>query len=269
MNQLLPFGFLEAGIALILSVSALGQSSSLLVTSPDTIAQSQSVVATPVYQGSQPRIIAAPAPAPHFSAATNRDNRTQDPLIPAIRNASFITVGLPDPRRFELHDLITILVREETQASSGSQLDTNKELTFEGEIKDLTDIKRLFTELTLSNYDYNDNGPTMGLEWSDEFKGNGSYERKDTLTSRIQARIIDIKPNGLLVLEARKYIRSDRESMQLTLTGTCRPEDVSADNALLSTQLYDLYLNKQHAGDVRDAARKGIFTRVLETVFNF
>lgn len=265
MNQLLPFGFLEAGIALILSVSVFGQSSSLLVTSPKTVAQNQSLIATPVVQNTQPRV----SKLPNFSTTTARENRTQDPLIPAIRNASFITVGLPDPRRFELQDLITILVREETQASSGSKLDTNKELTFEGEIKDLTDIKRLFTEFTLSNMGYNDDGPRMGLEWSDEFKGDGSYERRDTLTSRIQARIIDIKPNGLLVLQARKFISSDRESMQLTLTGTCRPEDVTADNAILSTQLYDLHLNKQHAGDVRDAARKGIFTRILETVFNF
>jgi hypothetical protein len=101
------------------------------------------------------------------------------------------------------------------------------------------------------------------------FEGEGEYRRTDTFSGRIQSRVIDVKPNGTLVLEARKYIQNDDETLEMVLTGLCRAEDVTAANTILSTQLYDLRLVKEHTGELRRSTRKGILTRVFETIFNF
>jgi len=80
---------------------------------------------------------------------------------------------------------------------------------------------------------------------------------------------MDVKPNGTLSLEARTQVKNDDEDMTITVTGYCRAEDVAADNTVLSTQMYDLRVNKQHAGEVRKASKKGVITKVLEFLFNF
>jgi flagellar L-ring protein precursor FlgH len=81
--------------------------------------------------------------------------------------------------------------------------------------------------------------------------------------------VVDVKPNGTLALEARKHIENDDEKLTISLTGFCRPEDVAADNTVLSTQMFDLRVNKQHQGEVRNAQKKGLLTKLLDFVFNF
>jgi flagellar L-ring protein precursor FlgH len=102
-----------------------------------------------------------------------------------------------------------------------------------------------------------------------EFEGEGDYSRSESMSGRITARIIDVKPNGTLVLEARKQVASDDESFEIVVTGTCRAEDITADNTVLSTELYDLQLSKQHDGELRSATDKGVFTKLLDFLFNF
>ena len=83
------------------------------------------------------------------------------------------------------------------------------------------------------------------------------------------AEVIEILPNGNLVLEARTRIKTDEEEMFTQLTGICRPEDITAANTILSNQIFDLKVEKMHFGQVRDAANKGILARVLDAVFAF
>ncbi len=111
--------------------------------------------------------------------------------------------------------------------------------------------------------------PQVNLQWQNQFQSNGDYDRKDTFTTRVTAEIIDIKPNGTVVLEAHKYTKSDNETLDMILTGTCRKEDIASDNTVLSTQLADLHLSKEHKGSIHDASRKGVLARAFDLLFNF
>ena len=80
----------------------------------------------------------------------------------------------------------------------------------------------------------------------------------------VQATILDIKPNGTMVLEARKSLRSDEEAFTLVAVGVCRVNDISADNTILSSQLADLFVEKQHEGYLKKAAEKGPLTKLFD-----
>ena len=80
---------------------------------------------------------------------------------------------------------------------------------------------------------------------------------------------MDVKPNGTLIVQARKRIKTDEEEQQFILTGVCRVEDITADNAILSTQLFDLELQKNHKGAVRDATKRGILPKLLDWINPF
>ena len=53
------------------------------------------------------------------------------------------------------------------------------------------------------------------------------------------------------------------------LSGICRVEDVNPDNTVLSTQIFDLDLQKNHKGDVKDAVTKGWLPRLMQIVNPF
>lgn len=193
----------------------------------------------------------------------------EDRLAPDIAAVSLTAVALPPPRKFARHDLITIIVRESVENDSSSSLETEKDVQVSGEI---AAFPRLMIKDLLEGQLRNNNitdGPEVDVKFSNSFEGEGDYARRDTFIARITARVIDVKPNGTLVLEARKFIESDGETLEMILTGTCRKEDVQADNTVLSTQLYDMHLVKNHDGEVRRASKKGILTKVLDAIFNF
>lgn len=184
-----------------------------------------------------------------------------------LAEQSLVASGPEIPRQYGLHDLITIIIREATSTDFTASLDTYKEVEFQGQMASIPDLEKLI-KFQLGNMEQEE-PIRLDLDYSNEFEGEGKYKRSETITGRITARIIDIKPNGLLVLEARKRIRSDKERLNLVLSGTCRSKDVDASNTILSTLLYDLNVVKEHSGELSRSTKKGWLTQALETLFNF
>lgn len=197
-----------------------------------------------------------------------RDQNQADTLSPAIKSVSLCAVKLPEPRVFQVHDLVSIIVRESSENSSEATLETEKGASVNASVEAFIELSKLL-EMRVQPTPLAAGAPTVDVSLDNEFEGEGTAERKDSMVLRIQAEVIDIKPNGNLVLEARKYIRTDKESVSVVLSGVCRAFDVNASNEVLSTQMHDLRVVKEHAGELRKATKKGLITQFLEAIFNF
>lgn len=189
-----------------------------------------------------------------------------DPQAP-LRNVSLLLIEAPRPKSFQLHDKVTILISEVSKQSANQKVDTKKDVSLKGGVRQLPDIIALLQ----GQLETDDGSPITGVDASagNKFKGDGKYERSDRFTDRITATVIDVKPNGVLVLEARRTIEKDEELQTLVLSGECRREDVTAQNTVMSNQLADMVLSVKNEGQVKDAAEKGLLSRVFDTVFNF
>jgi len=195
-------------------------------------------------------------------------DRTGEPdTQAALRGVSLLLVEVPKPRTYEVHDQITIIISETSKQSSTSKLDTKKDASIRASLDQFPDLAKLL-EAELTN---GDSSPIAEVDVSSgqKFKGDGKYERADRFTDRITATVIDVKPNGVLVMEARRVIGKDKEVQTLVLSGSCRREDVTSNNTVLSSQLADLTVVATAEGDVKDTASKGFITRFFEAVFNF
>ncbi len=189
-------------------------------------------------------------------------------LSRAIAEQSYIAVQIPEPRQYIKNDLVTIIIRESFKTDLKASLDTEKEMKFDGEITDIVDLEKLL-ELIVQPDPLSSGNPKVGVGMSNEFEGDGNYSRSESMTGRITARIADVKPNGTLILEAKQTIVHDKEELVVILTGTCRAADITVDNTVLSTELYDLHMNKQHSGELKKTTKKGFLTNFFEAVFNF
>jgi flagellar L-ring protein FlgH len=187
----------------------------------------------------------------------------------ALRQMSMFAVAPPTPRTFQKHDLVQVIVREQSQARSSQELDTKKDYKLNGRVS-------AFPRLTLPELlelqipaGRTSGLPAVGVQMKKDFKGDGDYTRRDDLSARITAEVIEVLPNGNLIIEARTHIAIDREQMTMKVTGVCRPDDVTAANTVLSSQLHNLVIERVHRGDLRETADKGIIARILDTVFAF
>jgi len=185
----------------------------------------------------------------------------------SIYATSLIAVKPPDPRQFNENDLITIEVTEVSNIKREQTLDTEKTYENDAALATLSTIRQ-FIELRAPLQGVNPSTSNLG-EADVKFEGEGEYERKEQITARITARVLEVKPNGTLLIEARTTLHTDDEKQTILLSGLCRAEDVTTRNTVTSSQLFDLALNIQHEGQVKDASKKGLIPRVLETIFNF
>ena len=190
-----------------------------------------------------------------------------DPNQPRVRDVSFFSVPEPEPKTIKKHDLVTIIIREESAFSSKGKTDTKRESEFEAKLEEFIKLKLL--DLQLEGGGIGPTPPSIKFNSSRSFKGEGKVDRTDSLTARITGEVLDVKPNGTLVVQARKQIKTDDEQQIFVLTGICRAEDVTADNSILSTQMFDLRLEKNTKGAVRGATRRGWLGQILDAVAPF
>lgn len=187
----------------------------------------------------------------------------------ALRNSSMFAIAPEEPRVIQRHDLVQIIVREQSEARSRHEVDTDKDYRLNGGIPrfpafSLTDLLQLQIQAGRTT-----DRPELRMNFNKEFSGDGEFRRRDDLSARITAEVIDVLPNGNLILEARTHIKTDREESVMKVTGVCRQEDITAVNTVLSNQLHNLTIEKVHKGDLRDATDRGIIARVLDAVFAF
>lgn len=244
----------------------------LIVVAAQAAAQSNSLFkSTRAQQPAAPTTQPASSPPAAPAAPNPLRNVQSDPDVPpppnlALLQSSLIAVQVPKPRRFKVNDLITVIVREDKRSRSDAKMESEKKWEIDSELKKWI---RLDPEHHLIPQTFPNGTPAAVFDWNDKYDGEGKNERKDSLTTRITATIIDVKPNGTLVIEDIKTIKTDEDEQILRLTGTCRSEDVTAENTVLSTQLARAKIETEHSGPSRDASKRGWLKRALDFVNPF
>ena len=185
----------------------------------------------------------------------------------SISGVSMYSVAEAPPRAFNSHDLITILVDESSEASSSQVLETEKQADARLRLNSFLDPIELM-QLRLRTSDTT-NLDIFNATADRQFEGEGDYQRRDQFTARITAEVIEVKPNGNLVLQASRRIKTDDEERVMLLTGVCRQEDITEQNTVLSSQIANFELLQENEGEVRKAARKGLLTRIFDAIFSF
>lgn len=205
-------------------------------------------------------------PAP--TAAIAAELAASNPATDALAGVSLFVVTPPLPRKFAKHDLIEVIVNESSVQKFDQKSDQSKDYSISAELKKFPSLAALITNLELRE-GIGSPTPQLGVTGKNEFQGEGKYDRKDQVTARITATVLDVKPNGNLVLEARESIQSNKETSTMVLAGMCRSEDITKNNTIQSSQLAGLTIKIENSGDVKDSSEKGFIPRVLEAVFNF
>ena len=182
-----------------------------------------------------------------------------DPRTVKPADMSYFAVPEQKPKTLLKHDLVTIVISEQSQYSSDGTTDTKKDTSLDAKIDAIPSLSKFTSAGLLNGFT-----PELKLSGNRAFKANGNVDRKDTFTTRVQAEVVDVKPNGTLVLQARKRIVTDEEDQLMILNGVCRVQDITPDNTVLSTQLFDFDVRKSHSGAVRDATKRGWVPRLLD-----
>lgn len=164
-----------------------------------------------------------------------------------------------DPKARYIDDVVTIKVSESTQAVASADAKNTKSTAVTSGLTNFLGLENKIKEL-----------PTMVTGKSDSsFTGTGSTSRATTLETNLTARVIDVLPNGYLVLEGMREIRVNNENQSVYLTGVVRPEDISSSNIVLSSAIAQMSVRVQGKGIVSQPTKPGWLYRILNGILPF
>lgn len=177
------------------------------------------------------------------------------PRGPAV---SFIAVEQAKPKKYKKNDIVTVIIQENSDSTTGGTGNSKKTQAFDLALQQFLQVALSQSGVpTVGSVGNPSNLPEVKFNYNNDREATAEQDRSDTFSARISATVLDVKPNGTLVVEATKQIAVDKETQTFTLSGTCRVEDIQVDNTVLSTQLADLRLSKQTKGSVHDGTKQG------------
>jgi len=101
------------------------------------------------------------------------------------------------------------------------------------------------------------------------FDGKGEITRKGKVSATISARVIDVYPNGDLMVFGKQKIQINAEKQIVTVKGIVRPSDIKPDNSIDSTQIANAEIEVTGRGVMNDKQRPGIGMRILDWLWLF
>lgn len=167
---------------------------------------------------------------------------------------------------WEEEDLLQVIVRETSKSRIQQERELEKEGLAKAQVSEFTsfDWGSFFFSPSTS-----DNLPGFEIGAEKDFDGEGDYQRRDEMTDRITARVVEVKPNGNLVIEARVIRDWSGDRTEIRMSGVVDPDIITPAKTILSNQIYDLKIEKLHSGPVEDTTQRGFFAQVLNFLFAF
>ena len=163
-------------------------------------------------------------------------------------------------RNFQVGDVITVLLNESTQAArsqvgSISRNSTNDMLS--------PGLAVLGNKL---------GGVMKGTDFSKtdiSNKGTGTADQTASLTGSVAVSVVEVMPNGNLVLRGEKQLALTEGSEIIQVAGIIRPDDVAPNNTVQSRRLANAQIAYRGKGDLANATRAAWGTSALLKLWPF
>ena len=159
-----------------------------------------------------------------------------------------------DVKAREVGDVLTVMIVEKTLASNSSSIMTEKETTVgtSGEGTGALDFI-----------------PAFGMDGtiSKEHEGMGTTSRRGTIVGQMAAVVVEVLDSGNLRIQGEKQIVVNDETEILVVTGIVRPEDVSGQNVVYSSDMANTEITYKGKGMVTSYSRPSILIRLLTFFF--
>lgn len=176
-------------------------------------------------------------------------------------------------------DILTIIVSEDTSTQQTARIKTYENTeggtgifpalnaTLNGFVQALPNWLSKQTSGSNLAVDQNDvQIPTLDIAAKSEWNGGGDTQNTLTVTNRTAVTVVDVLPNGNLVVEGAKIIRAGQESQYAYMRGIVRPIDIASDNTILSTKIADAQVEFIPEGELTEAQKKGWLVRMWDKI---
>lgn len=161
------------------------------------------------------------------------------------RSGNWVSMA-SDRKASQVGDIVTLLVVENDSASNTVTKSSRKRNSIDVGID------------TSLNFAESASGTLGG-----SYNGEGTNGRTDRMLARLSVTVAEVYPNGDMRVTGMQRLKINGETTTISLSGRVRPDDLTADNTLLSWRLADAVIDYDGKGFASRSAKPGVITKVL------
>jgi flagellar L-ring protein FlgH len=162
-----------------------------------------------------------------------------------------------DRRARNVGDTLTIVINEKLNASKRATTAADRKggLSF------------VVPEVQLGTRSYP--GGSIKADSKNEFEGGGDSAANNVFTGSIAVTVVEVLPNGNLIVAGEKQIGINQGSEFIRLSGVVNPTFILTGNQVSSTTVADARIEYRGSGYIDEAQTMGWLARVFQSVMPF
>jgi len=171
-----------------------------------------------------------------------------------------------DRRARNLGDILTIVIDISDEANFSNSSQRSRNGSDDLAIPNFLGIpqilqKKLPTGATLD--------PAVGVSSSSTAAGTGSVSRAEEITLRVAATVVDVLPNGHLVVRGNQEIRVNYELRDLQVAGIVRSEDISRRNEITYDKIAGARISYGGRGQIMNMQQPRYGQQIADTILPY
>jgi len=194
-----------------------------------------------------------PSAGPSSSLLGNPASRR--PLT--MSDVSWTYQPTPEPKQWKINDLVTVLIQEKARMTREGQVDQRKKS--EGAMA-LTDWV-LLDGFSIVPDPQSAGDPKVAGILDNKYRAQANLQNKDLFETEMQCVVVDVRPNGTLIIEGHGRVQLDEEEWELSLSGIINPDDILPNKTIKSEKIAEKRILRRSAGHGRDGLRRGWFAK--------
>lgn len=173
--------------------------------------------------------------------------------VPVVKPILWMADLTADRNARNVNDLVTVRVLESISATGAANANVGKasdaDVLFPGDIG-----SKVFDKFL----------PTSS---ESQFNGSGGTTRSTQLSATLTARVVEVLPNGDLVVEGVREVDINGDRSLVVMSGVVRAVDILPGNVIPSTRIGQLRIRALSQGLIKDSLKPGWLIRVLNKIF--
>lgn len=171
-----------------------------------------------------------------------------------------------DQRASRVGDILTVVVSIDDQAKLSNQTTRSRSNSNSAEIPSLLGFETKLSKILPSAVNPGSLVDT-GSETSND--GKGSIGRQEQIDLRVAATIVQLLPNGNMVLEGKQQVSVNYDLRELTISGIIRPQDITSENTVTYDKIAEARVNYGGRGLIADVQQPRYGDQLLDVLLPF
>ena len=159
-----------------------------------------------------------------------------------------------DTKARDVGDILTIIISE-TATTSATRSGSNSK---SGSVN---------MQAGIGVFDFLNSIFPASISGSDNWKADGAASSTNRANGRVTVTVVDVEPNGNMVVEGTQSIWQNKNEHKITLRGVVRRDDVTANNTVSSAQVAHATIRFDGKGPLNSKQRQGILTQIFNILF--